>query len=292
MAETHTESAATPRSAPLSPDLQGRPAFKGLVASRLLDPRARADLQLLYDYLASLRAIADTPALEFETREFLFNETELVLLGHRPTVMTAFTQPVVALMARLAALAMDNDAPLKLLQSARRDVARSSCAGWTDLMLYCRYAAEPLGRFALELHKIKDAEVERRLDALVAALCVLRLMRQAGNDWHEHGRCYLPTDWFAEEGTTPEHLAEHKMNVGIRRVYDRMLQRVDGLLDLAAPLPGFLPEAHMKGEVVRLTAIGRAERDLLARSDALAKKLRVGALVRAQAFLKGWMARR
>lgn len=291
-----------------NPDTQAKPAYvqtvqpfrpagqHGLTASAFFAPQVRADLQPFYDTLAALRAVADTPAFVDETREFLIDCIEVGLTGTVPNSgnePTEFTVAALRLFNVQAEGRLDPQWGQRLIQATRRDISRPTCASWSDLMLYCRYEAEPLGRAVLELHGISNPEVERATDALSAALLVLRLVAKAGADWRLQGRCYLPTDWFAELGASPEQLVEKQSSPGVTMVKHKVLERTHHLLTLARPLPGLLENPRLKAEAYRLLGIAAYKLDLLGRCDPLARDLQVPkwrkALIHARAW---WLAKR
>ena len=160
-------------------------------------------------------------------------------------------------------------------------------------MLYCRYQAEPLGRAVLELHSIRDPEIERATDALTAALLVLRLLARMGEDWKQHGRCYLPTDWIAEAGGSPEQLVENRSSPAITLTRHRVLDRANHLLTLAQPLPVLLQTPSLKAEAERLLATAQYQAGWLHRNDPLTYKLHIPlyrrTIIHARAW---WLAKR
>jgi hydroxysqualene synthase len=265
----------------------------GLTASAFFEPFIRADLQPLYDTLAALRTVAETEHFVEETREYLLDRIEQALMGEMPPgdqEPTEFTLAALRAYQVQAQGRLDPQWALRLVQSAKRDVTRPTCATWPDLMLYCRYAAEPLGRAVLQLHHVQDTEIERATDALCAALLVLRLIRHAGTDWRLHGRCYLPTDWFTEAGGTPEQLVEKHSSPAVQAVIGRALSRTQSLLVQATLLPDLLREPRLRAEAVRLLVIAKYQHRQLLRLDPLRKTIRTPLFVRLAAHCRGWLA--
>lgn len=265
----------------------------GLHASSLLPPSVQNGLQSLYDVAAALHAVTDTPEFIDETREFLLDCIEQALNGLVPEVEgppTAFTASALTLYRQNPVLAQHW--ALRLLQAARRDVARPTCATWSDLMLYARYKAEPLGRAALGLAGIQDEKIQKATDALTVALLVLHLLRHCGEDWRLHGRCFLPTDWFAEEGGSPEQLVERKSTPVTRRVIDRVIDRTERLIVTALPLPGLLEQPRLRAEATRLLVHARYQIAQLRQNDPLAKNLKTPFWLRIYAHFAGWRAAR
>jgi hydroxysqualene synthase len=267
----------------------------GLTASAFFAPFIRSDLQALYDTLAALRAVAETENFVDETRDYLFDRIEQALTGQMPlgdNEPDEFTQAALRVYHIQNQGRLDPQWAQRLVQSSRRDVTRPVCTTWADLMLYCRYAAEPLGRATLQLHHIEDPEIEKATDALCAALLVLRLVRHVGRDWRLHGRCYLPTDWFTEAGGTVEQLVEKRASPAVRTVISQVLSRTQNLLEQAAILPALLRDPCLRAEAVRLLVLGRYQFRQLQRLDPLKKTIHTPRLMRITAHIKGWLAAR
>lgn len=266
--------------------------WPGLLASPFFSAQVQANLQPLYDTAAALRAIVNAPDFVEETREFLIDCIETALGGQVPDTGNepgAYTHAALRLHCLQAEARLDSQWGQRLVQAARRDVKRPTCASWSDLMLYCRYQAEPLGRAVLELHGLSDPQIERATDALTAALLVLQLVARCGTDWRQHGRCYLPTDWFAEFSGSPENLVERRSNPAVKAVKLRVLDRVDKLLAQASPLPDLLTQPRLRAEAHRLLGHARAQLALLKRRDPLARRLRLPLWKRASIHLFAWM---
>lgn len=262
-----------------------------LNASPFFSPGIRADMQVLYDVQAALRQIVESPHFADETRDFLIDCIEQALQGHLPEggkEPTEFTLAALRMYHLHQNGRMDIDHPLRLVQAARRDVSRPTCASWSDLMLYCRYAAEPLGRATLQLHEVNDPAVEQATDALCAALTVLHLLRRTGPDWKQLGRCSLPLDWIAEEDGTPEQLVEARLTPTLRRVLNRTLDRTADLLAQAAPLPQLALPPRLRAESVRLLAHARFQLAQLRSKDPLRQRLHTPKWRQILFYLRGW----
>lgn len=279
----------------LPPSLRRR---HGLFPSPFLPPEVQADLRPLFDTLAALRVVTLTPSLPEESRDFLLTCIEAALDGDAPEAAEGVPEAFTASALRLHDLCrrgrLDAQWGQRLVQSARRDVSRPTCGTWSDLMLYCRYAAEPLGRAVLQRCGMTGRpDIERATDSLTAALLVLYLMRTAGRDWRDHGRCFLPGDWIAEEGGSREQLVEAHLSPALKRVTRRMLERVGKLLDQAKPLPSlFIAQPALKAEATRLLTHALYQYRQMKRRDLLSARLRTPVWIRLIAYLEGWMAAR
>jgi phytoene/squalene synthetase len=139
-------------------------------------------------------------------------------------------------------------------------------------MAYCRFSAAPVGRFLIDVH----GESERAYpasDALCAALQVLNHVQDIKDDYRLRERIYLPSQWLKAEGCVLEQLAADRASPALRRVIDRILDRVDELVVAARPLPTLIRRRGFRAEAAVIVAIaGRLSRRLR-RQDPLARRV-------------------
>ncbi len=92
-----------------------------------------------------------------------------------------------------------------LLTAFTLDVTKRRYADWGELMTYCRYSANPVGRLVLLLHGIRDEELHRRSDDICSGL-------QLANHWQDlridvaRDMIYVPQDLMRQHGVTDSDL--------------------------------------------------------------------------------------
>src|SRR5690606_28741765 len=106
-----------------------------------------------------------------------------------------------------------------LLQAFMKDARQSRYRSWSDLLLYCRYSAAPVGRFLLDLHG-EDRSLWRMSDALCNAHQVLNHVQDCKADYLRLDRVYLPTRWLDRDGVALSELGGDAAGPGLRRVLD------------------------------------------------------------------------
>lgn len=272
-------------------------------------------VQPLFSFAASLKLVTHSVCLDDDEKLRWLNCLELVLFGEDPPLPQedsppsqkesvfspanplfpdAFLAPARSIFLLNRQSQMDIQWAQRLLQAARRDVSRPTCNTWSDVMLYCRYAAEPLGRAILEAYAIRNApEIERATDSLTAALLVHALMRRAREDWIHHGRCFLPLEWIREAGGTPEQLVEGALSPALRSVCNTVLGRTRELVMQARSLPVLLERTpSLKAETMRLLFHADYQNKQLRRCDPLSRRLKTPMWVRGAAHLGGWLTSR
>ncbi|MGK9230067.1 squalene/phytoene synthase family protein [Inquilinus limosus] len=255
------------------------------VGSWLLPKRLRPHVAAFYRFARAADDIGDDPDLPTAEKLARLDALKAGLTAPGP-------EATAGIRASIAATGVGLVDCRDLLVAFRRDSENCSCRTWDDLIDYCRYSANPVGRYLLRLHGQSESTFPAG-DALCTVLQILNHLQDCGDDWRKLRRIYVPTDWIEAAGGIDRFFAPDEASARIRRpVIDRCLDIVDAMLDTACTLPGQLTSRPLAAEVSvmlwlarRLTARLRAgdpilTRVALSKAD-FAKALRPGLSVMA-----------
>ncbi|MEQ9330103.1 squalene/phytoene synthase family protein [Thalassobaculum sp.] len=265
--DPHGPAAAGPEAA--VPSGKGADDENFPVGSLLIDARLRPTVRAFYAVARAADDVADDPGLA--------PQDKLLRLGAFRQALEGRTDaPAVAARARraLTAAGVPVAHALRLLDAFERDAVTGRCDGWDDLMGYCAASAAPVGRFLLDLHG-EDAACVPASDALCAALQVINHLQDCRDDYRSLDRVYLPADWLAAEAATVDQLAADAAGPGLRRVLDRCLDRVDGLLAAARSLPLALRSTRLALEAAAILRLAEVLSAALKTRDPLAGPVRL-----------------
>ncbi|MEW5727002.1 MAG: squalene synthase HpnC [Pseudomonadota bacterium] len=253
------------------------------VASFLLPTAVRRQVMAFYAFARAADDVADAPDLTPEAKLARLDELEEALRGRRsgPDGDTA-----AAFRSAIDADDLLIDHAVQLLHAFRRDAVTDHCRDWADLMTYCRFSAAPVGRFLLDLHG-EDPATFAAGDALCAAHQILNHLQDCGADFKALGRVYLPRDWLLSAGITNEVFAGDASPPELRSVFDMVLDAVDGLIDLARPLPSQIRDRRLRLEAAATIAVAERLSVLLRVQDPLARPVKLTPLQYLGAFLSG-----
>ena len=159
-----------------------------------------------------------------------------------------------------------------LVTAFKQDAVKLRYADWGELLGYCRYSANPVGRYLLDLHG-EDPAGYAASDALCTALQILNHLQDCQDDYRSLDRVYLPADWLAEEGLEVTVLDAGASPPGFRRVLDRCLDGVDRLIEEATNLPGQLTSARLAMESAVIVRLARRLSARLRAGDPLAGRV-------------------
>lgn len=264
------------------------------VGSRLIATQHRPVVAAFYRFARLADDIADDQSLSGEAKVSRLQALDAVLLGGDASADDEGGRAAMALRGAFHERGLSIDHPRHLLQAFLADAVNRPCRGWSDLLAYCRYSAEPVGRFLLELHG-EPRDAWPASDALCAALQILNHLQDCQDDWRRMRRLYVPGDWLAAAGVTPDALLISRASPALRGVLNRVLDGVDQLNATATSLPAAIRQRGLRMEAAAIVAISLKlarklrRRDPLARRVALTRIEKLAAM--ASGVLRGWRAR-
>lgn len=268
MAEHRRAVAVTPD----SPDLPGLRAVDARAASenfpvalRLLGNDRRRDLVAVYGFARLTDEIGDSlDGDRLAALDWLEADLERAPDG-------AATHPVVA---RLTPTLRQHDLTLDpfrdLIEANRRDQTQHRYETYDDLLDYCRYSANPIGRLVLAIFGVHDASSVALSDQVCSGLQLVEHLQDVAED-HRAGRVYLPREHLRQFGCSVGDLIRPRASPGLRQLVAFECGLALQLLGAARALVGRVPAparlaiaGFAAGGMAAVDAIGRADHDVLA----------------------------
>jgi squalene synthase HpnC len=240
------------------------------VASQLISPRHRAVVLAFYRFARTADDVADHATLDPEQKLALLDRMEQTLLGQSDAEPDA-----VPLRAVLAERRLSPRHPLDLLKAFRLDVTKLRYRDWDDLMEYCRYSANPVGRFVLDVHGESESTWPAN-DALCSALQVINHLQDCAKDYRDLNRVYIPLDTFAAAGLTPEVLAQSKAPATLLAGIRQLNARTVDLLRISSTFSPQIADLRLALEVAAIQRLALTLTGLLARRDPLSEAVHLG----------------
>lgn len=251
------------------------------VGSWLLPAALRPHVASYYAFARAIDDIADNPDLAPQDKLARLSAFDAVLTD--PAEDRGGLEKARRLRESLAATGVSTARGSDLVTAFKQDAVKLRYADWGELIGYCRFSANPVGRYLLDLHG-EDPAGYGASDALCTALQILNHLQDCQDDYYNLDRVYLPGDWLAAEGLDVTVLDATASPPGFRRLLDRCLDGVDALLDEAETLPGQLRSARLAMESAVILRLARRLAGHLRRGDPLAGRV---ALTRADFILCG-----
>ena len=146
---------------------------------------------------------------------------------------------------------------LRLVEANRMDQRASRYPTYADLLRYCAYSANPVGRLVLMLYGYRDDERQRCSDAICTALQLTNFWQDIASDYEQRNRIYLPAEDMARFGYDEAALARGEATPAFRALMAFEVERARGLFAEGMPL---LAKLHgMPRRAVALFALGGLE---------------------------------
>ncbi len=200
-------------------------------------------------------------------------ETQLRDCYHGRTSHPVF----IALAETMKRFKMPADPFIDLLVAFRQDQRVSRYETIEQLLEYCRYSANPVGRLVLFLGECFSAERARLADSVCTGLQLANFCQDVARDW-KRGRIYLPLADCHRFGCTEETFAQGEASEAFRRLLAVEVEQAEGYLRAGLPLIKSVPEAlqldialFIQGGLAVLQAIRRGDFDVWTRRPTVTK---------------------
>ena len=191
------------------------------------------------------------------------------------------THPVfVALRSLIRQYALPKEPFTDLLVAFRQDQTQQSYATFDDLLRYCRYSADPVGRIVLYLAGTPTLEQLTWSDSICTALQLANFWQDVRRD-KAIGRCYIPQDVAQKYGVG---LADLHDSPEFRRMMQELVADARARFHAGKPLVESVPKIlrrdislFIRGGLAILDAIERIRFNVLEQRPALSRwtKLRL-----------------
>ena len=185
----------------------------------------------------------------------------------------------------------EKDIPMQpfsdLLKAFRQDQRVQRYANWDEVLDYCVYSANPVGRLVLYVCGYRDEERQRLSDYTCTALQLANFWQDVSRDLQK-GRIYIPLDAIAAHGLTESDIVGRRFDVYYIALMKDLIERTRELFAAGLPLAqGVDPtlrvdiELFSRGGMWILDAIEAEGYDTLNHRPALTDGAKVSLLARA-----------
>ncbi|MDR3609018.1 MAG: squalene synthase HpnC [Ignavibacteriaceae bacterium] len=143
-----------------------------------------------------------------------------------------------------------------LLAAFKQDLMKKRYQSFKELLDYCNYSANPVGRLILELYGIRDNRALEYSDKICTALQLINFYQDVKIDYDKN-RIYFPLDEMSMFSVTENMFELNKINHNFINLMKFSFDRVDKLLAEGQNLLNFLP-GKLKIEI-KWTLLGGRE---------------------------------
>ncbi len=252
------------------------------VVSFLLPKHLHQDFYNVYAYCRSADDLADEiPDTDESLRQLKQWGGELDRMYAGEAEHPVF----VALKGTVAKYGIPKQPFADLIRAFIQDRNVSRYQTWDEVLDYCVYSANPVGRLVLYLCGYSDAERQGLSDATCTALQLANFWQDITVD-QQKDRVYLPLDLLAKHNYTVDELFAHKFDDRFRAIMREAVDRARELFLAGLPLARILNrrlavdlELFSRGGMCVLDKIERQGYDVLSRRPKISKVERASLLI-------------
>ena len=224
------------------------------------------------------------PARALELLDAWEDELRLVYRDSRG----GLTHPVlIALRETVHAKSIPIEPFSDLLRAFRQDQTVHRYATWDDMIGYCVYSANPVGRLVLYVCGYRDRERQRLSDHTCTALQLANFWQDVSRDL-EKGRIYIPLDAAAAHGLNEDDIVSRRFDTRYVSLMKWLIARTRELFAAGYPLTQRVDRSlrididlFSRGGIAILDAIEAQGYKTLERRPALSKGTKLGLVGRA-----------
>ncbi|MDR3721280.1 MAG: squalene synthase HpnC [Candidatus Acidoferrales bacterium] len=176
---------------------------------------------------------------------------------------------------------------LDLLRAFRQDQKIQRYATWGDVLGYCAYSANPVGRLVLHLCDYRDEERQRLSDFTCTALQLANFWQDVSLDLGK-GRIYIPLEELAKHGLTEADIVARRFDARYVALMKSLIARTREVFDAGLPLAHRVDgglrtdiELFSRGGMAILDAVEASGYNTLSHRPSLSKWTKVQLLGRA-----------
>jgi len=174
-----------------------------------------------------------------------------------------------------------------LLVAFRQDQTVNRFATMEDVLAYCRYSANPVGRLVLHICGEHGEENVHYSDATCTALQLANFWQDVSRDYAK-GRIYIPQKDMESFGVEEEYFADNVVTPGFRALMRCEVEYAHNLFEEGLPLIGRVNrhlavelDLFSRGGLEILHAIERQGYDVLSKRPSISKATKFALLLRA-----------
>jgi squalene synthase HpnC len=174
-----------------------------------------------------------------------------------------------------------------LLVAFRQDQTVLRYATMDDVLGYCRYSANPVGRLVLYACGYRDPEMFRLSDFTCTALQLANFWQDLSSDY-ARGRIYLPLDEMQRYGVDEDTIARRDPTPAFRELLRHEVNEARRMFAEGLPLIGLVDrelaldlDLFSRGGLEILHAIERRQYDVLTARPVISKIRKLGLVARA-----------
>lgn len=255
------------------------------VASLFLPAEKRPYIQSIYAFARTADDFADEDSLDPETRLQKLDEWEFQL---KECFQGRAEHPIfIALHETVSKLSIPIQPLSDLLKAFKQDVQKNSYKNFNELLDYCKYSANPVGRLVLMIFGYKDEDYFELSDKICTALQLTNFYQDVKVDLQKN-RIYIPEDEIHSFGYSVNELTKHIYNDAYKNLMKHQIERTRSLYYEGAQLPLLVDkDLQLELKLVWFGGISMLNKIEKRKYNVFSKHVKLSSLNKVVIFLRG-----
>ena len=181
------------------------------VSSFLIKKNIKNHVRNFYFYARTADDIADNKKLSSSAKMQILEELNFILSRKIKSDVSITNN----LINSLNELNISTKNPQDLLKAFKLDTHKKRYEDWGELINYCKYSANPVGRFVIQVNYIIEKKksddidkIYKASDNLCTSLQIINHLQDCKKDFLELDRIYIPISMFEEFNSKPAEIKE------------------------------------------------------------------------------------
>jgi squalene synthase HpnC len=221
------------------------------VVSFLIKKKLRKHVSILYWFARTADDIADNPNIPVKDKIIKLNQFDdrltSLLKGNYENEYELALSNTIHVTHLTKSLLYD------LISAFRQDLVKKRYQSFEDLLNYCKYSANPIGRLILEINNIRDSDAFYYSDKICTALQLINFYQDVTID-HGLDRIYFPLDEMSMFSVSENMFEFNKINHNLEKLVKYNIDRTENILREGEKLLKYLP-GRLKIEI-KWTVLG------------------------------------
>ena len=257
------------------------------VASFLMTKKIRSIVRVFYFFARMADDIADHQKLSSNQKKKILLFFDNAISKSKKTNNKILDKMI----AKFKELPSGKKYSRNLLKAFMMDASNKKYKNWNDLLYYCKFSANPVGRFVIDaVNERKNIEkIYEASDSLCTALQIINHIQDCKKDFRQLNRVYIPDSFFRKYSLDKKTLRKSKSIENFERLKIEIVDNV--LLSLRKTKLGLreIQSWRLRKETLIILNIAKRLCNLLKINDPLEKQIKLSRIDFIFCFFKGIM---
>lgn len=237
------------------------------VASLLISKSHRPVMKAFYRFARSADDAADNPMLKPSEKLQILDKLEQSLLGKSDEAPDA-----VPLRQIIQERGLSTEHAQNLLIAFRQDVIKNRYETWDELIKYCLYSANPVGRFILDIHG-EDPSTYLFSDTLCTTLQIINHLQDCKKDYLELDRIYIPLSEFSSKGINIKELSKNESTSSLLMIFRTIIEKTIEIKPEFKNFSRSVKDKRLSFEIAVISEIAKKLLEILSKKDPLKDRM-------------------